>query len=235
MGDPAAQRLLFMKDRTMYRALPYIAPFATFLLFLCIRGYLPFGLAIEYPLRVVVVAGVFLIFSKEAVHWCPSRVPASILIGIAVFVFWIVPDLVWPGLRRHWLFTNALLGSPGNQHPGSLASDSLFLASRIIGTAALVPLIEELFWRAWLMRYLISSNFEKVPLGSFTALSFTLTAVLFASEHGSYWEVGLLAGIAYNLCMIRTKNLADCIIAHGVTNLCLAIYVLSTNQWHYWL
>jgi membrane protease YdiL (CAAX protease family) len=59
--------------------------------------------------------------------------------------------------------------------------------------------------------------------------------VLFASEHGAFWDVGLAAGILYNWWMVRTRSLADCILAHAVTNGCLAAYVLAGGHWQYWL
>ena len=86
-----------------------------------------------------------------------------------------------------------------------------------------------------MMRWVTHRDFQSVPLGHYAALSFWTVAVLFASEHGSYWDVGLAAGIAYNWWLIRTGNLADCILAHGVTNACLAVYVLTTGAWQYWL
>jgi CAAX prenyl protease-like protein len=95
--------------------------------------------------------------------------------------------------------------------------------------------IEELFWRGWLMRYAISPRFETIRLGTYSAFSFWITAVLFASEHGSFWEVGLVAGIIYNWWMLRTHSLGDCITAHAVTNACLAAYVIAGGQWQYWL
>jgi CAAX prenyl protease-like protein len=116
-----------------------------------------------------------------------------------------------------------------------LKTNPAFIAFRVFGSVGLVPILEELFWRGWMMRWLISQNFSKVLLGTFTPLSFWMTAVLFASEHGSYWEVGLVTGIVYNWWMIRTRNLPDCILAHAVTNGCLAAYVLGWNQWQYWL
>ena len=64
---------------------------------------------------------------------------------------------------------------------------------------------------------------------------FIVTAILFATEHGPFWDVGLLAGVIYNWWMMRTRNLADCMIAHGVTNACLAAFVISRGQWQYWL
>jgi CAAX prenyl protease-like protein len=87
-----------------------------------------------------------------------------------------------------------------------------------------------------MMRWLIdNTNFLKVPLGKYVPFAFWMVAILFASEHGPYWEVGLAAGIAYNCWIVRTRNLADCILAHGVTNAVLAGYVLVTGQWQYWL
>ncbi len=66
-------------------------------------------------------------------------------------------------------------------------------------------------------------------MGQYTPLSFWAVALLFASEHGPYWEVGLIAGVAYNWWMVRTRNLADCILAHAVTNALLAAYVLRVR------
>jgi len=103
------------------------------------------------------------------------------------------------------------------------------------GLVLLVPVIEELFWRAWLMRYLVSHDFERIPLGTYSAASFWICAVLFATEHGPYWDVGLAAGIVFNWWMIRTRNLGDCILAHAVTNACLGAYVVVFSKWQYLL
>ncbi|MBZ5496033.1 MAG: CAAX prenyl protease-related protein [Acidobacteriia bacterium] len=212
-------------------AIPYIAPFALFLFFLAIRGYLPH----EYAVRVLVTTAVLLIFSRGVVSLRPLRPASSILAGVLVFAVWIGPDLIWPAYRQHWLFHNILTGAARSSLPENIRTDRLFLLFRIAGTVLLVPVIEELFWRGWLMRYLISPDFQKIRLGAYAALSFWLTAVLFASEHGPYWDVGLLAGIVYNWWMIRTGSLGDCILAHAITNGCLAAYVLAAGQWQYWL
>jgi uncharacterized protein len=98
----------------------------------------------------------------------------------------------------------------------------------------IVPVVEELFWRAWLMRWLINTDFQQVKLGTYSPLAFWVTAVLFASEHGPYWDVGLLTGIIYNSWMIRTKSVGNCILMHAVTNGALSAYVIATAQWQYW-
>jgi len=142
--------------------------------------------------------------------------------------------VVFPAYRQHWLFQNAILGQLTNSIPESVILAPLVLWPRIIQAVIIVPILEELFWRAWLMRWLISPKFEKVPLGAYQAGAFWITAALFASEHGPYWDVGLVAGVAYNWWMVRTRSLGDCILAHAVTNACLCGYVVATHHWEYW-
>lgn len=216
-------------------AIPYVLPFVVFLLFLGIRGVLPFGPEWEYPLRVVTVGGVLAAVSRKVIEWRPGRATQSAALGVMVFAVWVAPDLLWPAYREHWLFANSVTGSARSSLPGFARGNPLFLVFRVAGTALLVPVVEELFWRGWLMRYLVRPEFEKVRLGTYTALSFWVTALLFASEHGPYWEVGLLAGAAYGWWMVRTRSLADCILAHAVTNGCLAAYVIASGRWQYWL
>jgi len=217
------------------KAFAYVAPFAAFIAFLALRHYMPWGADIEYPLRVVTVFAVLIIFSRRVVSLRPSRPASSAALGILVFAVWIAPDLVFPRLREHWLFDNPITGSAQSSLATEVRDGTMFLAFRIAGSALLVPVVEELFWRAWLMRRLISADFHKVPLGAYSPLSFWVTALLFASEHGPYWDVGLSAGIAYNLWMIRTKCIGDCILAHAVTNGCLAAWVVGASQYQYWL
>jgi CAAX prenyl protease-like protein len=110
-----------------------------------------------------------------------------------------------------------------------------FIVLRTASCALLVPVIEELFWRGWMTRWLVKPDFRSVPLGTFTLPSFLIVTVLFASEHGPFWDVGLLAGAIYNWWLWRTRNVADCIVAHAVTNACLSAYVLASGRWEYWL
>ncbi len=210
-------------------------PFATLAAFLILGDRLPVPPHWLYPIRTVAVLAALLVFSRGAVRFRPSRPLASVAVGAVVFAIWIAPDLLWPGYRAHWLFQNTLtsVGRAGGAAPES--ANPALLLFRVAGSALLVPVVEELFWRAWLMRRLIRSDFAAVPLGAYTAESFWVTAVLFASEHGPYWDVGLLAGIAYGWWMLRSRSLADCILAHAVTNASLAAYVLLAGRWEYWL
>jgi CAAX prenyl protease-like protein len=219
-----------------YPSLPYIAPFAVFMALLSLSRLAPEGTQWLYPARMIVVSAVVLIFSRNAIDLRPKNTLGSVLLGLAVFAIWIAPDLLWPGYRSHWLFTNSMTGEPRSSAPEALRSSLVFIAFRTLGCVLLVPVIEELFWRGWLPRWIIDAeDFQRAPLGAYSSLSFWAGSLLFASEHGPFWEVGLIAGIAYNWWMIRTKSLADCILTHAVTNGALSLYVLMTGRWQYWL
>lgn len=216
-------------------AVPYVLPFAVFILLLAVHAYLPLPENWEFPARVVILAAVLWTFSRRVIDLRVTNLPGSLLVGVAVFVIWIGPDALWPAYRQHWLFQNSITGKTTSSIPQHLQISTMVLIFRAIRAVVIVPIVEELFWRGWLMRWLVSSNFEQVPLGAYTAQAFWITAALFASEHGPYWDVGLVAGVVYNWWMIRTKHLGDCILAHAVTNACLSAYVLLAGKWEYWL
>ncbi len=212
----------------------YILPFIAFVVIMTGERALGLPLVWSYAVRVVVVSLLLAAFSLPYLSFRPSAPAASIGIGVAVFLIWIGPDVLF-GYRHFWLFENSLMGSAATSIDPNLKTNVLFLTVRILGTSILVPIVEELFWRGWLMRWLIDQNFLSVPLGKYAPAAFWIVAALFASEHGSFWEVGLIAGIVYNWWIVRTGNLADCILAHGVTNAILAAYVIASGQWQYWL
>jgi CAAX prenyl protease-like protein len=187
-----------------------------------------------YPARFLAVVLTIGFISRPVLRFRAAFPMASIGIGIAVFLIWIGPDVLW-GYRHHWLFDNFITGAAASSIAPALKRNVMFVLLRVATSVALVPVLEELFWRGWLMRWLIANDFLKVPLGTYAPTAFWITAALFASEHGPYWEVGLTAGIVYNWWMVHTRNLADCMLAHAVTNGLLSAYVLTTGQWQYWL
>jgi CAAX prenyl protease-like protein len=187
-----------------------------------------------YPARFLAVLLTIGFVSRPVLSIRAAFPLASIGVGIAVFLIWIGPDALF-GYRHYWLFDNPLTGVAVSSAAPALRRNVAFVLLRVLASTALVPVLEELFWRGWLMRWLIGSDFLKVPLGTYAPTAFWIVAVLFASEHGPYWEVGLAAGIIYNWWIIRTRNLADCMLAHAVTNGLLSAYTLTTGQWQYWL
>jgi CAAX prenyl protease-like protein len=215
-----------------HAAVPWVLPFLIFIGLLVVQQAVPVPAWLRFTLSMAAILAV----SRVPLLGGPSKPILSILVGIAVFVVWIGPDRIAPQWHHSFLFDNPLMGHPAGNTPPASKNDPIFLLFRIAISVVAVPILEELFWRGWLMRWIIDpQNFEKVPLGTYAPAAFWLTAILFASEHGSFWDVGLAAGIVYNWWMIRTRNLWDCILAHAVTNGLLAAWVIGAGQWQYWL
>jgi CAAX prenyl protease-like protein len=202
---------------------------------LALHSVLPLPDLTDQILRVTVMTAVLWFIARPVIDLRVRHLVTTLAIGIAVFVVWIAPDLLIKGYRHFWLFDNAVVGKAATSLSTQAITSWPVLALRMVRAVIIVPIVEELFWRAWLMRWLIDNDFEKVPLGKYSAQAFWIVAVLFASEHGSYWDVGLLAGIIYNWWMVRTRSLGDLILAHAVTNGILGAYVIAFGKWEYWL
>ena len=158
----------------------------------------------------------------------------SAAIGVIVFVAWVAPDRLFPGYRHSVLFENFLTGSMTAGLPEAARSEPLVLWLRAFRAVIIVPIVEELFWRAWMMRWIIEPGFLSIPLGAWSARAFWIVAFLFAAEHGAMWDAGLFAGVLYNVWMVRTKSLGDLILTHAISNACLSIYVVAAGRWEYW-
>jgi CAAX prenyl protease-like protein len=151
----------------------------------------------------------------------------SVLLGLIVCVLWIGIDTAVP--YPH-------LGARGAFDPTPLLGSVwgiTFLVVRLYGLVVMVPVMEELFWRSFLLRYLTNPDFHKVPLGTFSALSLWLMVAASALAHPE-WLVAIVASLAYALWLRRTRNLFGAIVAHATTNAALGVYVLVTGSWQYW-
>ncbi|MCP5003968.1 MAG: CAAX prenyl protease-related protein [Planctomycetes bacterium] len=186
---------------------------------------------IIYPVKTVVVAVVILLFwntyTEVDIRQALSRRNLSIgfLAGVVVFVIWINMDRGFAVIGKSERYDPFLIGSP------ILVYFIIFF--RLFGAAVVVPVFEEIFWRSFIVRYLINPEFENVPVGTFTWTSFIISSALFGFEH-NLWLAGIVAGMLYCLVLYYTKSLSTAILSHGVTNLSLGIYVLSTGNWQFW-
>ena len=183
-----------------------------------------------YPVKTLAVLAALVLYwpfyEELKTSWCPTwrQMVLAGITGLLVYLAWI--RLAWP-----W----AAQGLAGGYNPFQ-ANDgmgAMLAGMRLFGGVVVVPIMEELFWRSFLLRYLISRQFQSVPLGAFTLGSCAITVLLFGVEH-NLWLAGMMAGLAYTLVLYRTRNLWACIVAHAVTNLLLGLYVLTTGEWHWW-
>ena len=216
------------------RTIEWVGPFAVFALWLLADKYVPIANPWRELTRDAVLIAAIVGFSRRLLPTAAPYWIGSVALGLAVCAIWIAPDTLFPGWRTHWLFQNAVTGRIATSIPARELTP-LMLVLRTSRAALLVPVIEELFWRGWLPRWLQSARVGRIPLGHYTPLAFWATAILFAAEHGPYWEVGLACGIIYNWWMRRTRSLGDLMLTHAVTNLALSLYVMSSGRWEYWM
>jgi CAAX prenyl protease-like protein len=224
-----------MLDLRQWPSAPYVVPFGVFMVLIAVQQYVPLPQTWEFAARCMILTAVLWYFSREVISFQLQRPWMSLALGVAVFFLWIGPDFLFPGYRQHWLFTNSITGQVKTALDASSQTDPGALFFRVLRAVILVPVIEELFWRAWALRWVARNDFEAMPLGTYTQTSFLIVAVLFAAEHGPFWEVGLACGLIYNWWMGKTKSLGDLILTHAVTNGCLCIYVLTAKKWEYWM
>jgi len=210
---------------------PYIFPFATFIVLTALETCFTDIVFLLYTAKTLIV-GLLLwswrhIYAPDfSIKLRPAGYLIAVLAGLSILLAWISLETILPQLGNAEAF-----------NPYSFdyipAAVPLVIAFRLIGAALVVPFMEELFWRSFLLRYLINPDFKKVPLGTFTWFSFTIVVVLFGLEHHR-WIQGIFAGIIYAGLIIHQKSLRGAVIAHVTTNLGLGTYVLATQNWIFW-
>ena len=155
--------------------------------------------------------------------WVPGAVA-----GIVAFVIWISPQAFFGAPDRTDGFDPEIFRD-------SFELYGLTLVGRLARLIIVVPLVEEIFWRGFLMRYLIDEKFTSVGFGTFRPFSFFTVAILFMLVHSSVdWIPALLTGFLFNGVAVLTKSLWACVVAHAITNFGLGIYIMATKQWGFW-
>ncbi len=113
----------------------------------------------------------------------------------------------------------------------------LVIFFRFLRMVVVVALIEEIFWRGFLMRYLADPDrsFTETAFGTHTWKGYWITTLAFTIVHlPEDWLGAFIYGsLAYWLA-VRTKSLFACVIMHGVANLLLGLYVMVTREWGFW-
>jgi hypothetical protein len=212
-----------------------ILPFALYMAFIAVSDTLQrFGWTVKelhwlYPVKAAVVMLALLAFwrSYSELAWKPLRARtwlASVATGLVVLVLWINLDADW-----------MQIGSPAGYQPLTADGrpDWLLVAVRLAGAALIVPVMEELFWRSFLLRWIDRPAFLTLAPAFASVKALLITTVLFGFEH-SLWLAGMVAGAAYGLLYMRTGTLWAPVIAHTVTNGMLGVWVVATGSWTYW-
>lgn len=198
----------FLSDPSVAQIFPFIVFMASALL----ASTFAESPSVIYPLRALAMAaglGIFWPYLK-ALPWRLDGL--SIGAGVAIAALWVVtaPAQTEP---------LAIVGVTG----GVLV---FWVVMRVIGTSILVPIIEELFFRGYLMDRLAG------PGGAVRiAIAIGVTSGFFALLHDR-WIEAAMAGVIFGLLVMRSKNITDAIVSHAVANGLIAAWALLTGAWH---
>ena len=211
-----------------------VLPFALYMVFLAIEGAvadaLP-GVDVRwlYPVKIAAVLAALWYYRDI---YLELRIPPNLLwawliaplSGVVVFVLWINMDTGWMNLGG---------GAGYDPRDAAGAFNWPLVILRLIGAALVVPLMEELFWRSFLLRWIQEHHFLDLAPVQIGLRAILISSVLFGFEH-SLWLAGIVAGLAYAWLYRASGNLWPPIIAHAVTNLALGLWVLYSGQWQFW-
>ena len=237
-------RLLQYAEGKAESAPPRILPFAIFMAFIASTPLLQWGLSQLsgsvstsdlmllwlYPLRAVAVLLLLVHFwplyteLHEQVWENWQELALTIMVGTFVYILWV---------RMNWAWATQGQAAGYNPFQSDIGIGIILAGMRVFGATIVVPLMEELFWRSFLLRFLVKSPYASVPLGTFSVFSCVATVVLFGLEH-HHWLAGIMAGLVYNLLLYKTRRLWPCVVAHASTNFALSIHVLVTGEWQWW-
>lgn len=218
-------------------ALARVLPFALFMILLAVRGNLPASVAAlidpqwVYGVSVLLVSGTLLFFWRDYAELARSAWPSvkdlvvAVAVGLLVFMLWI-------NLAEPWMMMGE---ATATFHPvdgeGRLKWD--LIAVRWVGAALMVPVMEELFWRSFLMRWVDNPDFEKIDPRTVTLKAVGMSTAVFMLAH-TQWLAAIVAGLAYAWLYRRTGSLWTAVVAHAVTNGVLGVWVVLNGTWQFW-
>jgi hypothetical protein len=218
--------------RKKFAASPEYARAAPFIIFLLLTAVQVFGSASWYywAYAFKTLVGAWLIWEmrpfvaemKPAISW------EAIVVGLLVFIMWVGIDDFYPKFTH-----DDTIHSPFKDLSNNHGLAWFMAVFHIAGMTIVVPPLEEVFYRSFLYRYFVRTDFQNLPLSRFHGLSFFVTSAIFASTHVQ-WLAGLLCGFAYQWLVIRKNRLGDAIFAHALTNLMLGVYIVWKGAWKFW-
>ncbi|KIC27528.1 exosortase E/protease, VPEID-CTERM system [Leisingera sp. ANG-M6] len=152
---------------------------------------------------------------------------ALMLLGLGLFwpalktFSWRAGPLDWlagAAVAALWLWT-----APESGGSTAAAPDPVWIISRLLGTVLLVPVIEELFFRAYVLERIAGG--PGAPAWRAWA-GLAASSLLFAALHGR-WLAGGGAGIVFGLLYLRSRRPGGAVQAHILANALIAAAALA--------
>jgi hypothetical protein len=180
-----------------------------------------------FPLQTVLCAALLVWYWRQYEFNWGRGWWLGLIAGVVVLGIWVSPQEVFGAEIRTGGFDPWYFG-------GGDAMRWNFW-TRVVRLVIVVPLLEEIFWRGFLLRHLIREPFHSVPFGERSWPAFVWVTLLFGLAHaGPDFATALITSAIYNFVAWWTRSLGACVIAHATTNLLLGGYIIRTQQWGFW-
>ena len=200
-----------------------------------------------YPMQCVIIAGVLWFFRSHYTLRPWRGWPLAVALGIVGIAVWILPSWLHETLPRDdaklpaWYEWLGITARREGFDPTLFSNDSAAYWTttllRLARMTFIVPLVEEIFWRGFLMRYVQAGErpFLRVPFGQHSWAAFVIVTGAFMLIHqpSDYLGAWVFGSLMY-LLAVRTQSLGACVVMHATANLALGLYVLRTEQWGLW-
>jgi len=197
-----------------------------------------------YPLQTITTLLVLAMYWKQYDFKPHSGWLLAIGAGIFSILVWILPGHLfemWQMPEGRWQYLGFSARTDGFDPSPLKANGSplyvFVVAMRFVRLVIVAPLIEELFWRGFMMRYLVDldGDYWKVPFGTFNQRSLLIVTAMVVAVHAPVDYAGaLIFGLLMYGIAVRTKSLSACVIMHATANLILGLYVMNSHKWGYW-
>ncbi len=180
-----------------------------------------------YPLRVALGLSALLLFWRQLAELVGRIDPVAVLVGLIVGLAWV--------FAQTGLLDPLLQGQgPDSAVQGAEIAEMLahwslpaalgWALARGVGTVLIAPLVEEAFFRGYVLARLDRGGV------AWRVLALFVSSALFAALH-ERWVLAGLAGLAFALVYLRRHQLWDAVVAHAVANAVVLVLAASSNNW----
>jgi CAAX prenyl protease-like protein len=197
-----------------------------------------------YPLQTIACLAVLTVCRKHYRFTSHRNGSLAAALGVVGIVIWVAPGFLyqqWQMTDGWWKYLGFADRRDGfNPLVMREFGENTFRAAvvfRFVRLVVAVPLVEEIFWRGFLMRFCVNpdGDYKNVPFGTHHRRSLFVVTAAFVLVHD---PIDYLAATVFGLLMyftaVRTKSLSACVLMHATANLLLGFYIMWTHQWGYW-
>ncbi|MES2736467.1 MAG: CAAX prenyl protease-related protein [Verrucomicrobiota bacterium] len=200
-----------------------------------------------YPVQTLLTGGLLIFFARHY-RLAPWRgLGGGAVLGLVGIALWVAPAWLYERLVTSgtplpgWAEWLGVAERKEGFDPEVLSSWPAWqwasIGMRFVRMVVVVPLIEEIFWRGFLMRYVGAGerDWQQVPFGLHSWRVFGVVTLLVMLAHNPVDYLGAFVwGSLMYFVAVRTKSLGACVFMHAVGNLALGLYVCQTRQWGFW-